>query len=377
ASPTGELRQWITPFAKRWVSEPRSANDLRLKNLFAKNGYAADAAYFDSHAGPEKARLQYANAVKSIQANDLESARRTLLGVIELDPTYAPAHLNLADIISKAAQQARGPNGMQLYGQAERHYRSAIQHGSNEFDVHFGLGFVLARMGRVDEAIEAFDVANQRAPKKWESRLAVAKLLASQGKFAEAIRRLQDAVANQPENEMLVSELAGLLVHSGQYETARQLCQDFLEKQPRAEEIRVRLGDSYFFGAQPGSALGQYNQLRETPLLALKKAWIFSTSAEASLQNPDYLKTFLRQTMPRLRPNDPLTGQVAAAALAQSGDFAGAARLQMAILRLFPVGSNGAQSAERQLNQYRQGKPIRQQGAKDNPFTPFLLQAPR
>ncbi|MEE2825142.1 MAG: ASPIC/UnbV domain-containing protein [Planctomycetota bacterium] len=375
--PAEELRDWITPFAKTWVSGPRSSNDLRLKNLFAKHGYEADAIYFDSFAGPEKARLQYANAVKSITANDFQTASLTLRKAIELDPTYAPAHLNLADIISKAAQQSRGPTVMQAYAQAEQHYRSAIQHGSNEFDAHFGLGFVLARLGRVNDAIAAFDKASERAPDKWESRLAVAKLLGSQGKFADAIQRLQDAVANQPENETLVSELAGLLVHSGQYESSRQLCQSYLQKLPQAAEIQARLGDSYLFGGQPGSALAQYNQLQPTPLLNLKKVWILSNSAEPSNQEKDFLTRFLRQTMPRLQPNDPLSAQVVAAALAQSGDFAAAARLQMSILRLFPAGSSAAQSAQRRLQMYQQGKPSRQLGARDNPFTQSLLQATR
>lgn len=375
ASPNDELRNLITPFTKSWASEPRTSNDLRLKSLFAKHGYPTDAAFYDGHAGPEKARLEYANAVKSITANDLNAANRSLLAAIKFDPTYAPAHLNLADIISKGAQQTRGPNAVQYFKQAERHYRDAIKYEPGNFDANFGLGFVLARQGQVDKAILWFDVASKLDPSKWESQLAAAKLLASQGKLEPAIQRLQTAVSQSPDDETLVAELSGLLIHSGRYDESKELCDAFLKKSSNPL-IQTRLADTYFFAGKPEDAVSLYERVQPSPLLVLKTMWIYSTSSDPALQKKDTLRQFVNNMLQSNRANDPLSRQVVAAALAQSGDFDMASRIQMSVLRLYRPGTADAQAAQKRLTDYQNKKPARQKGAKDNPFAPSLLQTP-
>ena len=375
ASPQDELRNLITPFSQSWTSKPRTANDLRLKSLFADQGYPADAAFYDGHAGPEKARLEYANAVKSIMANDFNSANGSLLAAIKYDPTYAPAHLNLADIISKAAQQTRGPNAVQYFKLAEHHYRQAVKYEPDNFDANFGLGFVLARQGQVDKAIGWFDVASKLAPLKWESQLAAAKLLASQGKLAPAIQRLQTAVSQSPDDETLVVELSGLLIHSGRYDESKDLCDAFLKKRSNPL-IQTRLADTYFFAGQPEEAVSLYQQVQPSPLLALKTMWIYSTSSDPALQKQDTLRPFVNNMLQSNRANDPLSRQVVAAALAQLGDFEMASRIQMSALRLYRPGTADAQAAQKRLTDYQNKKPARQKGAQDNPFAQSLLQTP-
>ena len=373
-SPPDQLRNFITPFVKRWDSKPRTSNDIRLSNLFDKYGYSADAAFYDENAGPEKARIEYANAVKSINSKNWPAAQRSLTTSVKLDPTYAPAHLNLADILSKTAQQARGAQAVNLYQQAAQHYRDAIRYEPDNFDSNFGLGFVLARMGQIDEAILSMDAASKLAPKKWEAQLAAAKLLASKGSFTEAIARMTAAVANHPENENLVSELSGLLIAGGKYNDSIKQSQTFLKTHPNSKFLQARMGDAYFFGGQASQALKEYSKLNATPLLSLKKIWIHSTTDNPDLQNKELVEQYIRSSMAKTPSNDPLARQVLAAALAQTGDFNSAYRMQVSVSRMFRRGTAQSKTASHFLQNYQNKKPARQTGSENNPFSQSILQ---
>ena len=74
--------------------------------------------------------------------------------VLELDPDYAPAHINLGTLYYN-----RGD-----YRQAEKCYRKAIELDPKYALAHFDLGNVLDETGRIPEAIRAYETAVQIAP---------------------------------------------------------------------------------------------------------------------------------------------------------------------------------------------------------------------
>ena len=74
--------------------------------------------------------------------------------VLELDPDYAPAHINLGTL-----HYNRGD-----YRQAEKCYRKAIELDPKYALAYFDLGNVLDETGRIPEAIRAYQTAVQIAP---------------------------------------------------------------------------------------------------------------------------------------------------------------------------------------------------------------------
>ena len=76
------------------------------------------------------------------------------LGVIELEPNHAAAHINLGTLYYNR----------QDYKKAEQHYRRAVEVDPRYALGYFDLGNVLDETGRVDEAIRAYRSALALAP---------------------------------------------------------------------------------------------------------------------------------------------------------------------------------------------------------------------
>ena len=74
--------------------------------------------------------------------------------VLELDPNYAPAHINLGTLYYNQSD----------YELAEEHYRKAIEADPRYALAYFDLGNVLDETQRLAEAIEAYKTALQLAP---------------------------------------------------------------------------------------------------------------------------------------------------------------------------------------------------------------------
>ena len=106
---------------------------------------------------------------------------------LELDPNCASAHFNLAVAFVQEG----------AFGEAESHYRQALP-GRPTAETHNGLGFVLARQGRTDEAIAEFRKAIDVDPHFTPAYNNLAGTLAKQGKLEEAADYYRRSLAETP-----------------------------------------------------------------------------------------------------------------------------------------------------------------------------------
>lgn len=106
---------------------------------------------------------------------------------LELDPECASAHLNLAVAYVQAGKLA----------EAEAHYRKALP-GRPTAETHNGLGYVLARQGRTDEAYREFRTAIEIDERYTPAYNNLAEGLAREGKFAEAEGYYERSLAVKP-----------------------------------------------------------------------------------------------------------------------------------------------------------------------------------
>ncbi len=83
-----------------------------------------------------------------------EEAIASYRKVLELDPEYAPAHINLGTLFYNQSD----------YELAEEHYRKAIEADPRYALAYFDLGNVLDETQRLEEAIVAYKAALQLAP---------------------------------------------------------------------------------------------------------------------------------------------------------------------------------------------------------------------
>jgi len=116
-----------------------------------------------------------------------DEARADYLRALELDPNCASAHFNLAVTFVQAG----------AFGEAEAHYRQALP-GRPTAETHNGLGYVLARRGRTDEAVAEFRKAIDVDPKFTPAYNNLADALAKQGKLEEAAHYYELSLAEKP-----------------------------------------------------------------------------------------------------------------------------------------------------------------------------------
>ena len=106
---------------------------------------------------------------------------------LALDPNCASAHFNLAVTSVQSGD----------FATAEAHYRKALP-GRPSAETHNGLGFVLARQGREDEAIDEFRKAIDLNPKFTPAYNNLAEALVKQGKLEEAETYYRRSLAEKP-----------------------------------------------------------------------------------------------------------------------------------------------------------------------------------
>jgi Flp pilus assembly protein TadD len=116
-----------------------------------------------------------------------EEALADFRKALELDPACASAHFNLAVTSVQAGR----------FAEAESHYRQAL-HGRPTAETHNGLGYVLARQGRTDEAVGEFRTAIDLDPKFVPAYNNLAEALVQQGKLVEAEQYYRRSLAVKP-----------------------------------------------------------------------------------------------------------------------------------------------------------------------------------
>jgi Flp pilus assembly protein TadD len=116
-------------------------------------------------------------------AEALENYKKAL----ELDANCASAHINLAVTLVQSGN----------FAEAESHYRRALS-GRSTAETHNGLGYVIGRQGRTDEAVAEFRKAIELDPKYAPACNNLAEVLVRQGKLEEAESYYRRSLAEKP-----------------------------------------------------------------------------------------------------------------------------------------------------------------------------------
>jgi TolB-like protein/Flp pilus assembly protein TadD len=118
---------------------------------------------------------------------------------LALAPNLANAHLARGTVLENADSDLTG---------AEAEYRRAVQLAPNEDAAKFDLGFVLAKLGHIHQAIMRTQEALAIDPLDASAHYQVASFLLSLGRFDEAKRAIRAAIELQPDGTSFQAELA-------------------------------------------------------------------------------------------------------------------------------------------------------------------------
>jgi tetratricopeptide (TPR) repeat protein len=123
-----------------------------------------------------------------------QDAEAQLRSALELDPAFAPAYVNLADLQRAQARDA----------DAERLLREGLQRAPGAAALHYTLGLTLVRLGRHADALGELREAARLAPSDARFAYVYAVSLNSAGKPEAAIAEIARALLHEPDNHDLL-----------------------------------------------------------------------------------------------------------------------------------------------------------------------------
>ncbi len=156
----------------------------------------------------------------AVSAGDIEAGVQYLLKSIEVDPVYKDAYWYLALVY-------RYSGAFDLALQTADKYLALVPHEPGPYHTR---GTILARMGRLDEAVVSFKTSVQRKPDfgEYRSMLELGKLYIYQREYPKAVECLQlIAVEGSPEKRSIARTYLALVpLYQGQVEQTIAVLKD-------------------------------------------------------------------------------------------------------------------------------------------------------
>ena len=104
------------------------------------------------------------------------------------------------------AQIATTLSALARYEEAEGYFEQALR-GVDDAVTHFNIGLLMARTGRPDQALDAYQRALDRDPSLNDARTNLATVYARQGRLDRAVLELERVLASDPQNALARNNL--------------------------------------------------------------------------------------------------------------------------------------------------------------------------
>lgn len=158
----------------------------------------------------EDPRVLYNRALAWEALGKTENALADDRRAVELDPTYALAHINLGRLLYQRGER----------DEARAHFAEAARFGPMLAMPLFNLGVLAGEERRYDRAVEYYRQAIAREPGFADARANLSVALLALGRPAEAVAELKEALRRDPENPTS-RELLRTLIETGVVRTGK------------------------------------------------------------------------------------------------------------------------------------------------------------
>ena len=327
---------------------------------------------------PEASRLRQPLAMAYQGAGDKAKAEAQLklFHVEGFEPTVDDP---LADVLSDKVAASRvllrrgqrdGKAGR--FDLAEKAFRLAVAADPNDAEAIANLGISLANLGRIDEAERRLEEALSRDDSIVAAHLSLGVVYDRKGRDAAAIEQYAKTVALDPGNVAGLVYQADALMRTGQAAKAIPLYRDALARMPASGRMEmslamalVRNGDFSEARAVLESAASAQ---RDNYAIANALARLLATAPDARLRDGQRALALARRVFAATR--SPEVGQTYAMALAETGSFAEAVKLQQETLIAYERSKQPVfrPALERNLERYQRGEPAREGWAPEDPI---------
>jgi protein O-GlcNAc transferase len=183
-------------------------------------------------ARPDDAEAWFLSGLASAQAHDIAAARSAMSEALRLAPRAKPSwNLAFANVLLDAGDAAK----------AEDHARSAAAAPEIKAAAHNVLGLALRKQGRVEEALEAFQVALQADPGHRFAAANLARLYEHDIRLEDAIESYRRALRIDDRDADLWCDLGNALANAGLQAEAATAYRESLERSPTYHQVHSNL----------------------------------------------------------------------------------------------------------------------------------------
>jgi Flp pilus assembly protein TadD len=144
-----------------------------------------------------------------------EAAEQTYRIALRLDPRFAPAYVNLADLDRALGRDADGEAVLQ----------QGLEQAPDAASLHHALGLRRVRQGQIPAAVESLSRAAQLAPENARYTYIYALALERTGRSADAIVTLRAALQRHPNDRDILAAILRIARASGDRETVAEFAE--------------------------------------------------------------------------------------------------------------------------------------------------------
>lgn len=166
-----------------------------------------------------------------LQRGQYDDARAAAKAAIVLDPTFAPAHVTLGEILRSGGDEKR----------AEDALRAGLERNPRSAEILHALGLSLVRQKQTAEAIDKLEAAAELAPDVARFAFVAAVALHDSGKPDDALEMLRGGLARNPYDRDLLQTLASYELEAGQLTSAVARAELLLQLEPDSPEVQALL----------------------------------------------------------------------------------------------------------------------------------------
>ncbi|MEY2747222.1 MAG: hypothetical protein RL112_2264 [Planctomycetota bacterium] len=296
-----ELSRTLADYSATFVAHPvaRAGGDPGMAQAVAALGYAGGSGTI-AYTGRDPRRSmqiveEHARGASLLQHGKPAEAVAHLARAVEADPRAPVFRLDLGRALAATGRRS----------EAERELREALRLAPDLEQAWYHLGVAEAQEERFDDALRSYGRSLELVPSAWPSLLGRAWVLVRAGRPAEAADDLARVVELRPKERGVRLEQARLLRSLGRSREA-----------VRAIEAAIALDES-----EPGAKAWL--------------AWELATNADDAVRDPRRALELARALVSS-KPDDASRLEILAAALAEAGQAAEAARAQSEACRLAP-----------------------------------------
>jgi tetratricopeptide (TPR) repeat protein len=228
----GKSAEAVVAYRKALAADPdhfKAHNNMALASVELGELDEAELHFRKSLELEPKAEIYSDLGFVLERQGQIEEAHESYRKALDLDPKCAPAHVNLA--VALVRQGA--------FEEAERHYRVALETKPNA-ETYNGLGFVLSKQGKLDEAVAQFREAIRTNRGFAPAYYNLGASLETQGKLEEAADAYRDLVRDHP-SARAHNKLGAVLVELGRTDEAVRELQAAIAMDPGYADARRNL----------------------------------------------------------------------------------------------------------------------------------------